>query len=74
MNAQQLQFNNSKVFDVISNYTLVLEKVSISNEILTKKQKNFIDKALLSIENEGVISHQSVMNETKNRYPHLFNR
>lgn len=43
--------------------------VSLSNE-----QKKAIDEAITSIETKGTIEHNTLMEETKKRFPHLFNR
>jgi hypothetical protein len=74
MNTQQLQYNKSNVYDMVLDNATVIQKTAVSNEALSQKQKQFIDEALLSIESEGVLTHNSVMMETKNRYPHLYNR
>jgi PHD/YefM family antitoxin component YafN of YafNO toxin-antitoxin module len=42
--------------------------------ILSNAQKAAIDEALEDVANGRVHSHQDVMEETKNRFPHLFNR
>lgn len=42
------------------------------NTPITSEQKLAIDEALDDIEQSGVKSHESVMKETKSRYPHLF--
>lgn len=42
--------------------------------LLNNSQKKAIDEALEEVENRKVQSHQDVMDETKKRFPHLFNR
>ena len=42
--------------------------------ILSDEQRQSIDEALSDIANERVHSHKLVMEETKKRFPHLFNR
>ena len=42
--------------------------------LLSDAQKNAIDEALEDVANGRVHSHQYVMEETKKRFPHLFNR
>ncbi|PKP40792.1 MAG: hypothetical protein CVT96_07660 [Bacteroidetes bacterium HGW-Bacteroidetes-13] len=52
-------------------------KFEISKEktvTLSGEQKKAIDQALASIETKGTIEHNTVMEETKKRFPHLFNR
>lgn len=52
-------------------------KFEISKEkthLLSDEQKNAIDEALTSINTNGVLEHKAVMEVTKKRYPHLFNR
>lgn len=41
---------------------------------LTTEQQNAIDQALVSIEKNGTKSHETVMLETKKKYPHLFHK
>ncbi|MCD0464272.1 type II toxin-antitoxin system Phd/YefM family antitoxin [Flavobacterium sp. ENC] len=42
--------------------------------LLNDNQKAAIDEALEDVANGRVHSHQDVMEETKKRFPHLFNR
>lgn len=42
--------------------------------LLNDAQKKAIDKALEDVENGRMQSHKDVMEETKNLFPHLFNR
>jgi hypothetical protein len=81
MNAQQLQNDKLNIINWISqlqDYSL-LEKVkslmSSSDEcLLSNEQKKAIDEGIQSIETNGTISHNIVMEETKKRFPHLYNR
>lgn len=81
MNIQQLQNDKLSIINWISqlqDYTIV-EKVksimSSPNEcLLTSEQKNAIDEALQSIKVKGTTPHSIVMEETKMRFPHLYNR
>jgi hypothetical protein len=52
-------------------------KFEISKEkavLLSNEQKKAIDEAIISIEDYGTIEHNTVVEDTKKRYPHLFNR
>ena len=81
MNTQQLQDDKLSIINWITqlqDYSLV-EKVkaimSSSNDcLLSKKKKKAIDESLQSIETKGTIPHKNVMEETKKRFPHLYNR
>jgi prevent-host-death family protein len=44
------------------------------SSLLSKEQKSAIDEALEDVAQGRVQSHQDVMDETKKRFPHLFNR
>ena len=44
------------------------------NSMLSNAQKVAIDEALEDVSNGRVQSHKDVMDETKKRFPHLFNR
>lgn len=44
------------------------------NSLLSKDQKAAIDEALEDVANGRVQLHQDVMDETRRRFPHLFNR
>ena len=43
-----------------------------TNKTLTTEQKSAIDQGLKSIEEGKVHTHESVMESTKSKYPHLF--
>ena len=47
---------------------------SSKGTILTNEQKNAIDQAFESIHQKGTTSHNTVIEETKKRFPHLYNR
>jgi hypothetical protein len=47
---------------------------SIETCSLTKDQKNAIDDALKSIETKGTTPNNVIKEETRKRFPHLFNR
>ena len=81
MNTQQLQNDKLNIINWISqlqDYSLVekIKELMSSTEtcLLTNEQKNAIDEALHSIENKGTLHHNVVMEETKKRFPHLYNR
>ncbi len=81
MNVERLQKDKQSIISWINelqDYSLI-EKIKIimskSKEIsLTKEQKNAIDEAFHSIEKHGTKSHETVMEETKRKFPHLFQR
>ncbi|MDI9310548.1 MAG: hypothetical protein QM535_10050 [Limnohabitans sp.] len=81
MNSQQLQNDKLNIINWISqlqDYALV-EKIktlmiAANVSVLTDEQKNAIDEALQSIDAKGTTSHTTVMEETKQRFPHIFNR
>ena len=80
MEAQQLQTDKINIINWINqlqdNYLIEQIKSMMVSDIclLSNEQKNAIDEALQSIEKEGITSHNSVMEETKKRFPHLYNR
>jgi hypothetical protein len=47
-----------------------MKKTPISK--LNPQQKKAIDEAINSIEKKGAISNETVKEETRKRYPHLF--
>lgn len=56
-------------------YAIVpIEEMEESPFSLSPEQKKAIDEALEDVANGRVHSHQYVMEETKKRFPHLFNR
>jgi hypothetical protein len=80
MNTQQLQNDKLNIINWVSqlqDYSLIEKVKSIMTPdacLLSSEQKNAIDEALKSIELKGTIPHSAVMEETKNRFPHLYNR
>ena len=81
MNIQQLQNDKLNIINWISQLQdyAVIEKVkSIMSSpdacLLSNEQKKAIDEALQSIETKGTTPHNTVMGETRKRFPHLYNR
>jgi hypothetical protein len=81
MNAQQLQNDKLRIINWMSqleDFSLVEKVKSIMSSpdtcLLSSEQKNAIDEALKSIETKGTTPHNVVMDETKKRFPHLYNR
>ncbi|GEM56734.1 hypothetical protein B0A58_14370 [Flavobacterium branchiophilum NBRC 15030 = ATCC 35035] len=81
MNIQQLQNDKLNIINWISqlqDYSLIEKVKSIMSSpeacVLSNEQKNAIDEALQSIETKGTTPHNIVMEETKKRFPHLFNQ
>ena len=81
MNTQQLQNDKLSIISWMSqleDFSLVEKVKSIMRStdtcLLSDEQKNAIDEALQSIELKGTTPHNSVMEETKKRFPHLYNR
>jgi hypothetical protein len=81
MNIQQLQNDKLNIINWISqlqDYSIVEKVKSIMSSpdecLLTNEQKNAIDEALQSIQLKGTTPHHTVMEETKKRFPHLYNQ
>jgi hypothetical protein len=81
MNIQQLQNDKLNIINWISQLQdyYIIEKVkSIMSSsdicLLSNEQKMAIDEAIESIEIKGTTPHNVVMEETKKRFPHLFNQ
>jgi hypothetical protein len=81
MNAQQLQNDKLRIINWMSqleDFSLVEKVKSIMSSpdtcLLSSEQKNAIDEALKSIETNGTTPHNVVMDETKKRFSHLYNR
>lgn len=81
MNIQQLQNDKLSIINWMSqleDFTIIEKVKSIMSStdtfLLSSDQKNAIDEALKSIETIGTTPHNSVMEETKKRFPHLYNR
>jgi len=81
MNTQELQNDKLNIIHWISelqDYSVV-EKIkaimSKSKDLsLTLEQKNAIDDAFVSIEKNGTKTHDAVMEQTKSRFPQLFQK
>ena len=81
MNTQELQNDKLNIIHWISelqDYS-VIEKIkaimSKNKDVsLTSEQKNAIDKALVSIEENGTKTHDAVMEQTKKKFPNLFQK
>lgn len=81
MNIQQLQNDKLNIINWINqlqDYS-VLDKVknimsSTDTCVLPNEIKRALDEALISIEKEGTTPHDVVMERTKKKFPHLFNR
>ena len=81
MNIQQLQNDKLNIINWISqlqDYYIIekIKSIMSSSDIclLSNEQKMAIDEAIESIEIKGTIPHNVVMEETKKRFPHLFNQ
>lgn len=80
METQQLQTDKINIINWINQLqdnSLIeqIKSMMVSDVcLLSNEQKNAIDEALKSIEKEGITPHNSVMEETKKRFPHLYNR
>ena len=81
MNIQQLQNDKLNIINWISQlqdyYTIEKVKSIMSSSdicLLSNEQKMAIDEAIQSIEIKGTTPHNVVMEETKKRFPHLFNQ
>lgn len=55
------------------NYIRTLEFVTVeTTSDLTNEQKKAIDCGLAALDNGNSLSHEQMVNETKTRYPNLF--
>lgn len=74
MSIQTSKIELLKVVLDIENPKLIEEIIHLiqSKSTLTEKQKIAIDEAIFSLENNEGISHNMVMEETKNRYAKYF--
>jgi hypothetical protein len=74
MNIHSTKIELAKIVLDIENPILIEEILNLiqSKSELTKKQKSAIDDAIYSLENNEGISHNIVMEETKNRYSKYF--
>lgn len=81
MDTQKLQNDKLNIIHWISelqDYSVVEKIKSIMNmsteNTLSAEQKKAIDKAFTSIENNGTKSHDTVMEQTKKKFPQLFQK
>lgn len=81
LNSQKIQNDKLNIINWITQLQddSVLEKIKslMSSEdkcLLSNEEKIAIDEALISVKTKGTTSHNLVVEETKKRYPHLFNR
>jgi hypothetical protein len=81
MNTQQLQDDKLSIINWMSqleDFSLVEKVKAIMSSpdacLLSYEQKNAIDEALQSIEAKGTTPQNTVMEETRKRFPHLYNR
>jgi len=81
MNTQELQNDKLNIIHWISelqDYSVVEKIKSIMSTTkdvsLSVEQRNAIDEAFVSMEQQGTVSHESVMEQTKQKFPHLFQK
>jgi len=74
MNIQTSKIELAKIILDIENPNLIEEIIRLikSKSTLTEKQKTAIDEAIYSLENNEGITHNMVMEETRNRYSKYF--
>lgn len=74
MNIHTSKIELAKVILDIENPKLIEEIIHLiqSKSSLTEKQKTAIDEAIFSLENKEGITHDMVMEETRNRYSKYF--
>jgi hypothetical protein len=74
MNIHSTKIELAKIVLDIENPILIEEILNLiqSKSELTEKQKSAIDDTIYSLENNEGISHNIVMEETKNRYSKYF--
>ncbi|MFB9107917.1 hypothetical protein [Flavobacterium gyeonganense] len=74
MNIQTSKIELAKIVLDIDNPDLIQEIVDLiqSKGSLSEEQKNNINEAIYSLDNNEGISHDVVMEETKNRYSKYF--
>ncbi|MTH17426.1 hypothetical protein [Flavobacterium sp. LC2016-01] len=74
MNIQTSKIELAKIVLDIDNPDLIQEIVDLiqSKESLSEEQKNNINEAIYSLDNNEGIQHDVVMEETKNRYSKYF--
>lgn len=81
MNTQELQNDKLNIIRWISelqDYSVVEKIKAIMSKnkdvALTLEQKNAIDQAFVSIEKNGTKAHDAVMEQTKKKFPNLFQK
>lgn len=81
MNTKKLQDDKLNIISWISqlqDYSIIEKiKILMSSDVeclLSDDKKKAIDEALKSLETKGAIPHNTVMEETRKRFPHLSNR
>ena len=81
MSSHQLEHDKLKLIHWITELrdNTVIEKLqkimsSEQSEKLSNNEKKAIDEAINSIDKKGTLSHNQVMEETKNRYSNLFKK
>ena len=67
-----VSIKDSKIIDALTKFKD--SENTISTESLSVNQKKAIDEALLQVENKETISHDLVMEETKNKYSNYFQK
>lgn len=74
MNIHSTKIELAKIVLDMENPILIEEILNLiqSKSELTEKQKSAIDEAIYSLENNEGITHDIVMEETKNRYSKYF--
>lgn len=74
MNIQTSKIELAKIVLDIENPDLIKEIINLiqSKETLSTAQKSAIEEAINSLENNEGITHNLVMEETKNRYSKYF--
>jgi hypothetical protein len=66
-----IDLSNNKALALL-NYIKTLDFINIEESKLTSEQKKAIDSALTSVKKGKTVSHNSVMNDTRKRFPQLF--
>lgn len=81
MNTQELQEDKLNIIRWISelqDYSVVEEIKTIMSQnkdvALTDEQKKAIDDGFVSIEKNGTTSHEAIMEQTKRKFPQLFQK
>lgn len=77
MNTQEMLNDKLNIIHWISelqDYSVVEKIKSIMEDSLSIEQKTAINDGFISIEQQGTVSHESVMEQTKQKFPHLFQK